>query len=179
MENWRQYMQEVRFVDPPTGKPVIDITGKGSNELGDPHETGSIAYKIANDLATPCTSSADCAEKKKAVDGPTEDWSTEEYGEWYQENEEAVNKANFDVNQFLAVKKHAPNRQDAKWESFFDQQLEIVNSADNQKQADDALRQIQMLLDRQADMSASKSSWSTPEEQDQWLWDNRWPPEND
>ncbi len=206
-ENWRKYLNEgVPTKSHPWGsgyepytpgtlayeasenkKPILDITGKGSNELGDPHEPGSIAWKITNNLVTPCTSSADCAEKKKDDPGvdqpwePTEDWPEEEYGQWYQENEEAVNKAEFDINQYLAVKKHGPNSQ--RWENFFDEQMEFVNSAVNQKQADDALRQVKMLLDRQEKLAAHIESTGTGllggDATEQWLWDNRWSPERD
>ena len=195
MENWRRYLNEglgdaarsamtMGRKALSAGMPVIDISGKGSNELGDPYEPGSIAWKIANDLATPCTSSADCAEKEKAEetpgsDWPTEDWSEEEYGEWYQENEEAVNKANFDINQFLAVKKHGPNHE--RWEKFFDEKMEYVNSAVSQKQADWALTQVTRLLDRQEQLARQLDDWKqagkwSGGDKDQWLWVNKWWP---
>jgi len=208
MEGWRQYLKEVRFVDPPAGKPILDITGKGSNELGSRHVPWTAAWKIFNNIVTPCTSSAECDDlcapgvwdpmRKDCADQPqkpTEDWSdepkmsvsyeqwSEEYEQWSQKNEEAIGKADFDINQFLAVKKYSPNPE--RWENFFDEQWAHGARALEEGDwigADNALRQIQMLLDRQADMSdppASKSSWSTPEQHDQWLWDNRWPPEND
>jgi hypothetical protein len=189
LENWRKYLNEGVPVNKPIAKPVLDITGKGSNELGDPHEPGSIAWKITNNLVTPCTSSADCAEKKKddpRADQPwesTEDWSDEEYGQWFQENEESVEKANFDINQFLAVKKHGPKPE--RWENFFDEQMEFVNSAVNQKQADDVLRQVRVLLDRQEELWRRIESGEVNPAQsevgsvDEYLWKYRWPPEKD
>lgn len=85
-ENWRRYLEEGVPGYVPAEKPILDITGKGSNELGDPYESGTDAWKIANKLVTPCTSSVDCAKKSRGEQDTKKD-------NWH-----AVNKMNIETH---------------------------------------------------------------------------------
>jgi hypothetical protein len=85
MESWRKFVNEAKISnsvandlkqvttalqyidsagsDGARDKELVDISGMGSNELGDPYDEDSLAYKIRNNIINHCTSSSDCADK--------------------------------------------------------------------------------------------------------------------
>jgi len=163
-ESWRKYVVN-------EGKPIVDIRGKGSNELGNPKSPRSIAYAIAKGLVTPCTSSLD-----PGCESLGEKSKKEEYEEWREKNAQKIDMANEHTNQYLSELDIKKEDATVEFETSFTimmaqkhllEQTNILNNAsgdDNSVRSEAALRKLLWFKKNLADWRADIAAKGAPAE---------------
>ena len=130
-ENWR------RFINEESKGRVVDISNMGSGEI--PH---ALARKIEQGIVVPCTSSFDCAQKRKEQ-AKTDPWPGA--AEWTEEQIEYIGGLRQSAEEALALNRDpgSPDYSDFNFqlEEDFHEFIEKIENTESEEEADELLLQ--------------------------------------